>query len=65
MYKRQVYGDNYAKLRENVKKLHPALDTWMLVEGYGRTLSRTGLDLARREFCVIAQTAVLLSLIHI
>lgn len=56
---RSVYGDNYAKLRENVKKLHPALDAWMLVEGYGRTLSRTGLDLARREFCVIAQTAVL------
>ncbi|MES2125258.1 MAG: carboxymuconolactone decarboxylase family protein [Gemmatimonadota bacterium] len=56
---RTVYGDNYAKLRQNVSKLHPALDIWMLVEGYGRTLSRPGLDLARREFCVIAQTAVL------
>jgi 4-carboxymuconolactone decarboxylase len=54
-----VYGDNYAKLRQNVRRLHPALDVWMLVEGYGRTLSRPGLDLARREFCVIAQTAVL------
>ncbi|MEO5799849.1 MAG: carboxymuconolactone decarboxylase family protein [Gemmatimonadales bacterium] len=56
---RTVYGDNYAKLRENVNKLHPALDVWMMVEGYGRTLSRPGLDLARREFCVIVQTAVL------
>lgn len=56
---RTVYGDNYAKLRQNVNKLHPALDVWMMVEGYGRTLSRPGLDLARREFCVIAQTAVL------
>ena len=56
---RTVYGDNYTKLRQNVHKLHPALDVWMLVEGYGRTLSRPGLDLARREFCVIAQTAVL------
>lgn len=56
---RVVYGDNYAKLRSNVHALHPALDAWMLTEGYGRTLSRGGLDLARRELCVIAQTAVL------
>jgi alkylhydroperoxidase/carboxymuconolactone decarboxylase family protein YurZ len=31
----------------------------MLVEGYGRTLSRPGLDLRRRELCTVAQTAVL------
>ncbi|MGH7658301.1 MAG: carboxymuconolactone decarboxylase family protein, partial [Gemmatimonadales bacterium] len=35
----RIYGDNYRKLRENVRDLHPALDAWMLVEGYGRTLS--------------------------
>ncbi len=56
---RVVYGDNYAKLRKNVATLHPALDAWMLTEGYGRTLSRPGLDLKRRELAVIAQTAVL------
>lgn len=56
---RTVYGDNYAKLRRNVRELHPALDAWMVTEGYGRTMSRPGLDLARRELCVIAQTAVL------
>lgn len=56
---RTVYGDNYAKLRENQRALHPALDAWMLTEGYGRTLSRPGLDLARRELCTVAQTAVL------
>jgi 4-carboxymuconolactone decarboxylase len=56
---RIVYGDNYLKLRENVRKLHPALDAWMLVEGYGRTLARPGLDLMRRELCTVAQTAVL------
>jgi 4-carboxymuconolactone decarboxylase len=54
-----IYGENYAKLRRNVKALHPALDAWMLTEGYGRTLSRPGLDIKRRELCVIAQTAVL------
>lgn len=54
-----VYGDNYAKLRQNVQQLHPAVDRWMLVEGYGRTLGRRGLDLRRRELCTVAQTAVL------
>ena len=56
---RRIYGSNYGRLRANVRALHPAADTWMLVEGYGRTLSRTGLDLKRRELCTVAQTAVL------
>lgn len=55
----RVYGDNYRRLRENVRDLHPALDQWMITEGYGRTLSRPGLDLLRRELCTVAQTAVL------
>ena len=54
-----VYGANYRRLRANVKDLHPALDAWMITEGYGRTMSRPGLDLMRRELCVVAQTAVL------
>jgi 4-carboxymuconolactone decarboxylase len=56
---RAVYGINYDKLRENVRRLHPALDLWMVTEGYGRTLSRPGLDLVRRELCTVVQTAVL------
>lgn len=55
----RVYGGNYHKLRRNVRELHPAVDQWMLVEGYGRTLGRPGLDLLRRELCTVAQTAVL------
>lgn len=54
-----VYGENYAKLRESVRVLHPAIDAWMITEGYGRTLARPGLDLKVRELCIIAQTAVL------
>ncbi len=54
-----VYGANYRRLRENVKELHPALDAWMITEGYGRTMSRPGLDLLRRELCTVAQTAVM------
>lgn len=54
-----VYGTNYRRLRQNVRELHPALDLWMITEGYGRTMSRPGLDLLRRELCIVAQTAVL------
>jgi len=54
-----VYGENYRKLRDSVRALHPAIDSWMITEGYGRTLGRPGLDLMRRELCTVAQTAVL------
>ena len=54
-----VYGENYIKLRESIRDLHPAVDTWMIAEGYGKTLARPGLDLRRRELCTVAQTAVL------
>lgn len=56
---RRIYGASYERLRANVRALHPALDRAMVVEGYGRVLSRPGLDLARRELCTIAQIAVL------
>jgi 4-carboxymuconolactone decarboxylase len=52
-----VYGGSYEKLRENVRALHPALDAWMVVEGYGKVLSRPGLDLGRRELCIVAACA--------
>ena len=51
---RTVYGANYEQLRRNVRALHPALDAWIVMDGYGRTLSRPALDLKRREFCAIA-----------
>jgi 4-carboxymuconolactone decarboxylase len=54
-----VYGENYRKLRESVRALHPAVDSWMITEGYGRTLARAGIDLKLRELCTVAQTAVL------
>lgn len=55
---RVIYEQQYDRLRENVCALHPALERWMLVDGYGRTIGRPGLDLARRELCVVAQVAV-------
>jgi 4-carboxymuconolactone decarboxylase len=52
-----VYGPFYEKLRSNIRALHPALDAWMIVEGYGKVLSRPALDLARRELCIVAACA--------
>lgn len=52
-----VYGDFYDKLRGNIRTLSPALDEWMIVEGYGKVLSREGLDLGRRELCIVAACA--------
>ncbi len=52
-----VYGEFYEKLRGNIRTLSPSLDEWMIVEGYGKVLSRPGLDLGRRELCIIAACA--------
>ncbi len=49
-----VYGEMYERLRRNIRALHPALDAWMIVDGYGKVLSRPGLDLKRRELCIVA-----------
>jgi 4-carboxymuconolactone decarboxylase len=53
-----VYGPFYERLRHNIRALHPALDSWMIVEGYGKVLGRPALDLARRELCVVAACAI-------
>lgn len=50
----RVYGSAYAGLRENVRRLHPAMDRWMVTEGYGKVLGRPGLALAARELCAVA-----------
>ncbi|HEV8409002.1 MAG TPA: carboxymuconolactone decarboxylase family protein [Gemmatimonadaceae bacterium] len=52
-----VYGKFYEKLRGNIRELSPSLDEWMIVEGYGKVLSRPGLDLGRRELCIVAACA--------
>lgn len=49
-----VYGHFYERLRVNIAALHPALDAWMVSDGYGMVLGRPALDLARRELCVVA-----------
>jgi 4-carboxymuconolactone decarboxylase len=52
-----VYGESYEMLRENIRSLHPALDAWMITDGYGKVLSRPQLDLRTRELCIVAACA--------
>jgi 4-carboxymuconolactone decarboxylase len=51
---RTVYGNKYGALREAVGRLHPALDAWMVSDGYGKVLSRPGITLVQRELCIVA-----------
>lgn len=51
---RRIYGRNYEKLVATMRDLSPDLGRWMLLEGYGKTLSRPGLDPATREYAVLA-----------
>lgn len=52
-----VYASKYDALRQAVSHLHPALDAWMVSDGYGKVLSRPGLVLAQRELCIVAACA--------
>jgi alkylhydroperoxidase/carboxymuconolactone decarboxylase family protein YurZ len=51
---RRVYGGNFDKLVANAHALSPDLAQWMLMEGYGRVLSRSILPFEIREPCIVA-----------
>ncbi len=55
---RRVYGRNYEKLVSVMRDLSPDLAEWMIVEGYGKTLSRPGLGPVDRELAVVAVLTV-------
>jgi len=55
---RTVYGPTYEKLRRKVVRMHPAMDRWMITEGYGKVLGRPGLELLDRELCIVALLTV-------
>jgi 4-carboxymuconolactone decarboxylase len=56
---RAVYGRTYHRLLLNLRGLHPALGTLVVVDAYGKLLGRPGLDTKRRELCTIAAIAAL------
>ena len=49
----KIYGANYPKLLENMEKLHPDLKIYMIEEGYGKILSRAGLNPLEREMGIL------------
>lgn len=55
---RRVYGRNYEKLISVMRDLSPDLAESMIVEGYGKTLSRPGLGPVDRELAVVAVLTV-------
>ena len=54
-----MYGRTYHKLLLNLRALHPAVESLVIVDAYGKILGRPGLDSARRELCTLAAIAML------
>lgn len=55
---RTTYGSNYRPLRDRMKALSPDLDAWMVWEGYGKVLSRSGVPPVVRELCTCSALVV-------
>jgi 4-carboxymuconolactone decarboxylase len=51
---RRVYGANYGKLKDKVISFTPEIFEWMILEGYGKVLSRQALDIKTRELAVVS-----------
>lgn len=51
---RRVYGRNFEKLLDTMRRLSPDLAEWMILQGYGMTLSRPALGAVDREYGVLA-----------
>ncbi len=50
----RVYRDNYQPLKDRVESISPEIFRWMIIEGYGKVLSRPGLDSISRELCIVS-----------
>ena len=51
---REIYGLHYEKLVATMRAFSPDLAAWMILEGYGKTLSRPALTPVEREAGVLA-----------
>ena len=51
---RRIYGSKYDDLKERVSSLAPEIFRWMIIEGYGKVLSRPDLEPAVRELSIVA-----------
>jgi 4-carboxymuconolactone decarboxylase len=53
-----IYGERYDKLERAIIDMSPDAFRLMIMEGYGKTLSRPGLEVQSRELAVVAALAV-------
>jgi alkylhydroperoxidase/carboxymuconolactone decarboxylase family protein YurZ len=51
---RKVYSDNYEPLKARVESFAPDIFRWMILEGYGKVLSRDDVGIVDRELSIIA-----------
>lgn len=51
---KRVYSNNYEKLKNKVISFAPEIFDWMILEGYGKVLSRDALDIKIRELAVVS-----------
>ena len=55
----KVYGDKFEKLIRNINNFSPELAEWLVLEGYGKVLGRTGLSFRERELCIVTVLAAM------
>ena len=56
---RKIYGKNLELVHRSITGLSPELGEGMIVEGYGKIISRPYLDIKSRELAIISNLAVL------
>ncbi len=55
---KQVYGKNYERLKARFLSISPEMFRWMVIEGYGKVLTRPGLSSVERELAEVAALIV-------
>ena len=51
---REIYGSAFDPLRTRIESMAPEVFRWMVMEGYGKVMSRPGLGKVEREVCSLA-----------
>ena len=55
---KRVYSDTYESLRQHVESIAPDVFRWMIIEGYGKVLSRPGVSAVDRELAIVTSLII-------
>jgi len=55
---KKIYSRKFGKLIMNIKSFSPEMAEWLILEGYGKVISRKGLPLKQRELNTVAVLSV-------